>query len=259
MAEDRAWELFLELHSGNPREGPGGPAFTERAFRMLPPLPDEPRVLDIGCGPGMQSLDLCRLTGGHITAVDKFPQFLEQLRNSARKSGLENKLSAVQGDMAALDFPKKTFDLLWAEACIYIVGFEKGLRLWRPLLAEDGCLAVSEAVWLKGGAPREVRDFWDQGYPAMQDDEANLAAITRAGYRPLGHFTLPESAWWEYYEPIKAKLPAFRQKYRDVPEVAEVIAEEEREMELYRKYSEYYGYIFYTACLEQNPTILIEH
>jgi ubiquinone/menaquinone biosynthesis C-methylase UbiE len=250
MGEKRFFDLFLELHSGNHREGPGASEYTEQAYRLLPNLPAEPRVLDIGCGPGMQSLDLCRLTGGHITAVDKYPQYLEQLRAVARQSNLENRITAVSGDMGELDFSKKSFDLLWAEASIYNIGFETGLSLWRPLLKDNGYLVVSEAVWLKAGAPREIRDFWAEGYPAMQDNEANLAAIRRVGYRPLGHFTLPESAWWNYYNPIIAKLPAFKEKYRDVPEATEVIAEQEREMELYRKYSEYYGYVFYAASLE---------
>ena len=250
MKEDLTWKLFLELHRGNPREGPGASEFTERAFSQLPVLPTNPRVLDIGCGPGMQSLDLCRLTGGHVTAVDKYPQYLEQLRATAQQSGLDDRLTAVPGDMTELDFPESTFDLLWAEACIYIIGFEKGLRQWRPLLKENGCLVVSEAVWLKGGAPKEIRDYWAEGYPAMQDNEANLKTIRQAGYRPLDHFTLPESAWWDYFEPIKSKLPTFKEKYRDIPEAAAVIAEQEREMELYRKFSEYYGYVFYAARLE---------
>ncbi len=250
MAEDRAWQIFLELHSGNPREGPGGSEFTERAFRLLPPMPPEPDVLDIGCGPGMQTLDLARLTGGEITAVDNQPQYLEQLRATALRSGLEDRIRPVPGDMAKLEFPQKGFDLIWAEACIYNVGFDKGLELWRPLLKDHGCLVVSEAVWLKSGAPQEVRDFWAEGYPGIRDNEANLAAIRRAGFRPLGHFPLPESAWWDYYKPLMAKLPAMKRKYRHVPEAVEMFASEEREIDLYRRYSEYYGYAFYAARIE---------
>jgi SAM-dependent methyltransferase len=242
-----AWKVFLEIHSGNPREGPGGSAFTERAFRLLPALPAAPRVLDIGCGPGMQTLDLARLSSGRVTAVDLHAQFLEQLRDAAKRSGLGERIEAVEGDMTRLDFPPESFDLIWAEACIYIAGFDNALKLWRPFLKDGGCLVVSEAVWLKDGAPEELRAFWNEGYPAMRSDADNLKALERAGYAPLGHFSLPESAWWNYYEPILAKLPAMREKYRDNPEALEAIAAEEHEIGLYRKYSEYYGYSFYAA------------
>jgi len=36
--------------------------------------------------------------------------------------------------MDALDDPPGTVDLIWSEGATYIVGFEAGLRLCRPLL-----------------------------------------------------------------------------------------------------------------------------
>ncbi len=51
-------ELFFEIHSGLPREGPGDDASTRKAFSMVPSLPASPLILDIGCGPGMQTLEL---------------------------------------------------------------------------------------------------------------------------------------------------------------------------------------------------------
>ena len=43
-----------------PQQGPGSDASTLRALRMLGELPDAPRVLDLGCGPGRQTLALAR-------------------------------------------------------------------------------------------------------------------------------------------------------------------------------------------------------
>ena len=40
------------------------------------------------------------------------------------------------------------------------------------------------------------------------------------------------------YKPLMAKLPAMKRKYRHVPEAVEMLASEEREMDLYRRYSE---------------------
>ena len=46
--------LFMELHSGNHREGPGDNESTLKALRMVTDLPERPDILDVGCGPGIQ-------------------------------------------------------------------------------------------------------------------------------------------------------------------------------------------------------------
>jgi len=43
--------------------------YTRQAFHMLPRL-DEPRILDIGCGPGASTLELARLSQGEIIGID---------------------------------------------------------------------------------------------------------------------------------------------------------------------------------------------
>jgi len=76
-------EIFYALFSGLPRCGPGSDASTRRAFSLLPPLPPNPKILDVGCGPGMQTLELARLAGGTVTAVDNHAPYLEELRRRA--------------------------------------------------------------------------------------------------------------------------------------------------------------------------------
>jgi ubiquinone/menaquinone biosynthesis C-methylase UbiE len=44
-------------------------SYTRKAFHMLPPLV-EPRILDIGCGTGVATIELARLSGGIIVGVD---------------------------------------------------------------------------------------------------------------------------------------------------------------------------------------------
>ena len=75
--------IFLELHQGNTQEGLGNSMATGRAFSMLDNLPAKPSILDAGCGPGRQTIDLCRLTSGHVTAVDLHQPDLEYLMHRA--------------------------------------------------------------------------------------------------------------------------------------------------------------------------------
>ncbi len=247
MDEQDLMPFFMEIHSGNPREGPGSRASTTRAFQLLTELPPRPCILDVGCGPGMQTMDLARLTGGAITAVDNHPPYLEALRTHIDARGLETRVRAVKGDMTALDFGPERFDLIWSEGAIYIMGFEQGLRQWCKLLKPGGYLAVTELSWLTEDPPEAARSFWAKGYPAMQTVDANLAVIEACGYRPNGHFTLPASDWWaNYYNPIAAKLPTFRKKHHAHPAAQAAADMELAEMALFRKYADAYGYVFYT-------------
>jgi len=242
----RMMQLFLELHSGMPRQGPGDSESTNRAFSLVAGLPEHPEILDVGCGPGAQTLALAGLASGRITAVDLYRQYLDELAREVELRGLGERVRVQQGNMEGLDFEPGSFDLVWSEGAIYNMGFERGLRAWRPLLRAGGCVAVTELTWLRADPPPEVVEFWAQGYPAMQDAEANLAAVGAAGYRSLGTFALPDSAWWTgYYTPLEERLDEFEARYRGDETAMQVVAMERREIALFRQYSDYYGYVFY--------------
>jgi hypothetical protein len=73
-----------------------------------------------------------------------------------------------------------------------------------------------------------------------------VKVIERSGFLCTAHFIIPSKSWWEnYYNPITKKLPELKDKYKDNPEALRIIEEEVSEQELFRKYSDYYGYVFY--------------
>ena len=240
-------EIFFEVHSGLPREGPGDAPSTRRAFACISGLPTRPRVLDVGCGPGAQTLELARLCAGPIVAVDNHAPFLEALRHRAAQSGLADRIQTRQADMGQLPFAPGSFDLIWAEGSIYLVGFTAGLAAWRPVLAEGGHVAVTEACWLKQEVPREAREFWDEVYPAIRGIPENQAMVREAGYELLESFVLPDSAWWNYYEPIERKLPGLEAWHAGNPQALEVLAAERQEIAMFRGYCDCYGYVFFVA------------
>ena len=244
-------DIFFEVHSGLPREGPGDNESTKKAYLMLHNLPENPRILDIGCGPGMQTITLAKLSNSRIEAVDNHQPFLEQLEKNAEKEGVSEKITAVNGDMCALDYEDGSFDMVWCEGAIFIIGFEKGLREWKTLLAAKGYLVVSEMSWLTFNPPEEVKKFLTEAYPAIKTINENLAAIKKTGYRVISHFVLPKESWWtHYYTPIEAKLPSLKLKYTDDKEALAHLAAEELEIDMFRKYSDYYGYVFYVMQAE---------
>jgi ubiquinone/menaquinone biosynthesis C-methylase UbiE len=239
-------ELFFEIHKDLPREGPGDNASTARAYALIPGLPLRPRILDIGCGPGQQTLVLAARSGGQVTALDNHRPFLDGLARLVGQAGLEQRVTLREGDMTALDFPEASFDLLWSEGAIYIIGFGRGLREWKRLLRPGGCLAVTEVCWLSDDRPAEALDFWQREYPQIRSVAENLEIVAQSGYTVIDHFTLPQSAWWdEYYTPLQARVEQLRGKYAVDAEAQKLLAATQEEIDIYRKYADTYGYEFF--------------
>jgi ubiquinone/menaquinone biosynthesis C-methylase UbiE len=72
-------DIFQILFEPLTCHGPGSESSTQRALMAAPDLPDEPEILDIGCGPGRQTLQLAERTGGRVSAVDLHPGSLRAL------------------------------------------------------------------------------------------------------------------------------------------------------------------------------------
>jgi SAM-dependent methyltransferase len=239
-------DLLFEIHRGLPREAPGSDEATCRALRLAR-LPPQARVLDIGCGPGMQTLTIALHTR-RVVALDTHRPYLEVLAASAVSRGLEDRIDAVQASMLALPFADGTFDAVWSEGAAYIAGFDRAVRDWRRLLNAGGRLVASELCWLQPHPPDEPSAFWARAYPAMRSIDGNLRALERAGYRQLDRFVLPTEAWWtSYYGPLGLRLATLRETYAGDDDARRQLDDTAREIELFRNYSDWYGYVFFIA------------
>lgn len=249
---DRLTQVFFDVQRGLPRQGVGSDDSTLRALALCTGLTDRPDVLDIGCGPGMQTVTLAQALDGHITAVDLHEQFLDELRAHAADAGVDDRITVLRADMAELPFHDGSFDLIWSEGAAYIMGVAEALAAWRRLLRPGGYLALSELVWSTPGPPAEVRDFFDAAYPAMTDVEGNLARFRDAGYEVVGHFSLPESTWWDdYYTPLEAKLTMLHERYAGDEEALAIVESTRREIDLRRRFPDAYGYELFVARAER--------
>jgi SAM-dependent methyltransferase len=243
--------LFFEMFSGLPRQGPGDTASTLRALALVPGIGPETRILDLGCGTGQQTEVLARSTPAHVLAIDNHPPFVDVLNRRARSLGIADRLDARVGDMRRLELQPASFDVIWCEGAISIMGFETGLRDWRRLLVPGGHMAATEVCWVKPDPPPDCAAFWAQEYPAIRDAPALLAAIAECGYETVGHFMLPPSSWWDdYYGPLQRNVTEFRRRHREEPDALQLADRIQREIDVWHTCSEFYSYAFFVmrAC-----------
>ena len=238
-------DYFIELYGDLPRAGPGDNASTRRAFQMMKDLPPQPRILDIGCGPGMQTVELLGLSGGTVVALDLEPRMISRVKEAAERAGFTDRLEAVQADMTEMAFEPGSFDVVWSEGAIYFIGFEKGLEKVRQFVKPGGYIAVSEAVWLEPDPPGEVLEFWHE-YPEIDTVERKLRVVSRLGYEIVGHFVLPASSWTDlYYDPLAERVSEYEPKWKGISEAEDVLAEARNELSVFANHSRYYSYAFF--------------
>lgn len=246
--DSRFWEIFFEVYESLPRQGPGNRDCTARALRLCAGLPRTPVIVDLGCGVGGQTLHLADLTTGFIVAVDSHAPSIKRLKESLVARGLSQRVHALIGDMAHLELPSESYDLIWSEGALYNIGMANALRVCHGLLRPGGFLAFTDAVWRKENPPLEVKTSFDLDYPTMGTATDVVKAIQFGGFEFLGRFTLPDEAWWEdFYSPMKQRITELRWKYDNDAGALAVLDELAREPEMHRSYSDYYAYEFFVA------------
>jgi DNA-binding transcriptional MerR regulator/ubiquinone/menaquinone biosynthesis C-methylase UbiE len=201
---DEYMALFMEVFAGLDWWGPGTEEATRRALAMVLFSPET--ILEIGCGPGMATMTLAEATTARILATDTAEGALDRLRDRVAAKGMGDRVEVGNMDMAQLPMPDDPWDVIWAEGSAYIIGVERALRDWRPLLRPGGVLVFSEMVWRTDAPSEDLRAYWASEYPAMTRVPIRLKQAERAGYRVLGHFDMGREAMDTYYRPLEARV-----------------------------------------------------
>ena len=245
-------QLICDYFSNFERQGPGSSEMTVKALSFIDNLTEKSKIADIGCGTGGQTMVLAQNTTGTITGIDFFPGFISIFNKNAAKLNLQNRVTGIVASMDALPSADEEYDLIWSEGAIYNIGFERGLKEWSKYLKKGGYIAVTDASWFTGEGegsaerPCEIENFWVQEYPGINTISNNIKAMQRAGYMPVAIFTLPEHCWTEnYHAPQIPVQEEFLEKYKGNKKVEDFIAYARHEAEMYKKYKDHYGYVFY--------------
>jgi len=188
--------------------------YTRKAFHMLPTL-DKPRILDVGCGSGVPTMELTRLSNGTIVGFDINQSLLNLFVKKIMKLGVSDRVKAIKCSIFDMEFPDESFDIIWAEGSISVIGFKKGLQEWKRFLKPNGFIVVHDE---KGNI------------------EEKLKQISSCGYELLDYFILNEDTWWaEYFAPLEKLVCETRTKYADDPKVLEQLHNAQQEIDMFKK------------------------
>ena len=166
--------------------------YTRKAFELLPKCKN-PHILDIGCGTGVPTIELAKISNGHVIGIDIDETSLNLLQRKIKEIGLNNQVSVIKDSILTMDFPEEIFDIIWAEGSIFVIGFENSLKRWRRFLKPNGFLVIHDE---------------------NKDKTKKIGLITKYGYALIAQFELTDNLWWlEYYTPLERLIQEFRNKY----------------------------------------------
>ncbi len=165
---------------------------------------DRLSILDVGCGPGIVSMQLADL-GHDVTSVD----FSERMLEFAERNAEDNNLSIDfrQGDAMSLDFGDDSFDAVVSDYMLWTVPDpEKVVSEWFRVLKPGCTLAYTDGDWFHDELSTPLR-CRVSGYFARRDrrgleacgsSDSSLDGLWSAGAeRPRDDVRMLEEAGFE--------------------------------------------------------------
>jgi ubiquinone/menaquinone biosynthesis C-methylase UbiE len=198
--------------------------YTRKAFFKLP-YQKEPRILDIGCGSGIPTIELAKLSNGEVTGIDTDKSSIDELKRKISEEALSNRVEGINLSMFEMKFPDESFDIIWSEGAIRTIGFETSLKQWRRFLKRNGYLVI----------------HCQTKYAAD-----SLSHILKHGYNLKEAVQLSPDAWWtEFYQPLEGKMSTLFHKYATRSDALQLLRQLQSEIIMVKKNPHNFHSAFY--------------
>jgi len=184
--------------------------YTRKAYRMLPNC-KSPHILDVGCGSGVPTIELAKISNGHVIGIDIDVTSLNLLQRKIKEMGLNKRVSVIKDSILNMNFPEESFDIIWSEGSIFVIGFENGIKNWHRFLKTKGFLVIHDE---------------------KKDKTKKLKSITKYGYALIAQFELTNDLWWiEYFTPLEQLIQKFRYKHPNDSELVHELDKDQIEID----------------------------
>lgn len=134
------------------------------------------RVLDLGCGPGLVTLDLARRVGpaGVVVALDESPRWTEHVERELRTRGVAN-VRVLRSRIESAELEAESFDLVFAR------------WVWSFVPEPAGAMRRLAACLRRGGS-FALQDYNHEGVSLFPESDGFRAVVraTRALYTQMG-------------------------------------------------------------------------
>jgi ubiquinone/menaquinone biosynthesis C-methylase UbiE len=166
--------------------------YIRKAYSYIPKIKN-PNILDVGCGTGVPTIELAKISGGYVTGIDLDVSLLDILRKKIIDTELERQLSIINKSIFLMDFPKESFDIIWSEGAVFVIGFEKSIKNWYKFLKPNGFLVLHDDI---------------------KDKNKKLGLVEKYGYKLTAQFDLSFEIWWnDYYSKVEKLVENYKDKY----------------------------------------------
>ncbi len=135
----------------------GGKTATDRLIKKAN-IKKGARVLDVGCGLGKTACRLASEFGCKVTGIDIMPKMVEQSKATAKKAGVTDKVTFMEGDARKLPFADASFDTVLVESVtIFVEDVAKAIAEYSRVLKPGGALCDNE-VCITRKSTEELKD-----------------------------------------------------------------------------------------------------
>jgi ubiquinone/menaquinone biosynthesis C-methylase UbiE len=185
------------------------------------PVSRSRKIIDLGCGTGVVTAELAKMTRGEVYACDVDASALEHFRTKISHSDLAVRIRLINSSAFDLDFNNQPFDVVIAEGLLNVIGFENGLKLADRLLARSGFFVIHDEY---------------------ADHENKMKLISEYNFQTEKTTFLTEKVWWnDYYQCLEEKINDLANSH----EIKRIFASELSEIAMIKNYPERFRSIYY--------------
>jgi ubiquinone/menaquinone biosynthesis C-methylase UbiE len=139
----------------------GGKGATDRLIKKAN-IKKGSKVLDVGCGLGKTSCRLATEQGCTVTGIDIMPKMITQAKLTAKKAGVGDKVTFMEGDARKLPFEDNSFDTVLVESVtIFVEDIARAIAEYNRVVKPGGAVCDNEVCITRKSTDELKNDIKD--------------------------------------------------------------------------------------------------